>query len=72
MRITVHLKYKNQEKNILQLVKTFFEEGDLIVKGSRNIIKSNFLGSIKVNIKFFQKPGFIKSIIFMNINYNSK
>lgn len=64
MRITVHLKYKNQEENILQLVKTFFEEGDLIVKGSRNIIKSNFLGSIKVNIKFFQKPGFIKSIIY--------
>ena len=64
MRITIHPSYKNQEEAILQLVKAFFEEGDLIVKGSRNIIKSNLLGSEKVNIKFFKKPGFIKSIIY--------
>jgi len=64
VRITIHPKYKNQEEAILQLVKTFFGEGDLIVKGSRNIIKSNFLGNEKVNIKFFQKPDFIKSIIY--------
>lgn len=64
MRITIHSKYKNQEEAILQLVKTFFGAGDLIVKGSRNIIKSNFLGNEKVNIKFFQKPAFIKSIIY--------
>lgn len=64
MRITIHPKYKNQEEAILQLVKTFFGEGDLIVKGSRNIIKTNFLGNEKVNIKFFQKPDFIKSIIY--------
>lgn len=64
MRITIHPKYKNQEKAIIQLVTTFFGEGDLIVKGSRNIIKSNVLGNEKVNIKFFQKPGFIKSIIY--------
>ena len=64
MRITIHPKYQNQEEAILQLVKTFFGEGDLIVKGSRNIIKSNLLGSEKVNIKFFQKPGIIKSIIY--------
>lgn len=64
MRITIHQKYKNQEEAILQLVKTFFGEGDLMVKGSRNIIKSNYLGNEKVNIKFFQKPDFIKSIIY--------
>lgn len=64
MRITIHPKYKNQEEAILQLVKTFFGEGDLIVKGSRNVIKSNLLGNEKVNIKFFQKPGFVKSIIY--------
>ena len=64
MRITIHQKYKNQEEAILQLVKTFFGEGDLIVKGSRNIIKSNYLGNEKVNIKFFHKPDFIKSIIY--------
>lgn len=64
MRITIHPKYQNQEKAIIQLVTAFFEEGDLIVKGSRNIIKSNVLANEKVNIKFFQKPGFIKSVIY--------
>lgn len=64
MRITIHPKYQNQERAILQLVKTFFDEGDLIVKGSRNIIKSNLLGTEKINIKFFQKPGLLKSIIY--------
>ncbi|WP_395067153.1 lipopolysaccharide kinase InaA family protein [Flavobacterium sp.] len=64
MRITIHPKYKNQEAAIIQLVKTFFGEGDLIVKGSRNTIKTNVLGTEKVNIKFFQKPGIFKSIIY--------
>ncbi len=64
MQITIHPKYQNQEEAILQLVMAFFGEGDLIVKGSRNIIKSNLLGTEKVNIKFFQKPGIIKSIIY--------
>jgi hypothetical protein len=64
VQIIIHTKYKEQENAILQLVKTFFDEGDLIVKGSRNIIKSNSLGNEKVNIKFFQKPGIFKSIIY--------
>lgn len=64
MRITIHPKYKNQEDAILQLVKTFFGEGNLVVKGARNTIKTNFLGSEKVSIKFFQKPGIVKSIIY--------
>lgn len=64
MRITIHPKYQNQEKAIIQLVTAFFEEGDLIVKGSRNMIKSNVLANEKVNIKFFQKPGFVKSVIY--------
>ena len=64
MRITIHPKYKNQEQAILQLVKTFFGEGDLVVKGSRNTIKTNFLGTEKVSIKFFQKPGIFKSLIY--------
>lgn len=64
MRLTIHPKYQNQEKAILQLVMTFFGEGNLIVKGSRNMIKSNLLGNEKVNIKFFQKPGILKAIIY--------
>ena len=64
MRITIHPKYKNQEEAILQLVKTFFGEGDFVVKGSRNTIKTNFLGTEKLSIKFFQKPGIFKSLIY--------
>ncbi|GAB3725171.1 lipopolysaccharide kinase InaA family protein [Flavobacterium koreense] len=64
MKIILNPKYKQQEKAIIQLVISFFEEGNLIVKGSRNTIKSNFLGSEKVNIKFFKKPGLFKSIIY--------
>jgi hypothetical protein len=64
VRISIHPKYKNQEEAILQLVKTFFGEGDLVVKGSRNTIKTNFLGTEKVSIKFFQKPGIFKSLIY--------
>jgi hypothetical protein len=64
VKITLNPNYINQEKAILQLVNHFFDEGNLIVQGSRNTIKSNFIGDEKVNIKFFQKPGFIKSIIY--------
>ncbi|WP_300566342.1 lipopolysaccharide kinase InaA family protein [Flavobacterium sp.] len=64
MPIILHPKYKEQQKAILQLVKTFFNEGDLIVKGSRNTIKSNVLGKEKVNIKYFKKPGALKSVIY--------
>lgn len=64
MSIIIHSKYKDKEGAILQLVADFFHEGDVIVEGARNIIKSNFLGNEKVNIKFFQKPGLFKSIIY--------
>lgn len=64
MKIIVHPKYKAQQDPILQLISGFLTEGNLIVKGSRNIIKSNYLGDEKVNIKFFQKPGIFKSIIY--------
>lgn len=64
MRIIIHSKYAAKEKAILQLVITFFDKGDLIVKGSRNTIKSNMLGEDKVNIKYFKKPGLLKSIIY--------
>ena len=64
MQIIIHPQYIHQENSILQLVAGFFVEGDLIVKGSRNTIKSNILGDEKVNIKYFDKPGLLKSIIY--------
>lgn len=64
MQITVHPQYKEKEVLIPQLIDGFFDSGELIVKGARNIIKANILGDEKVNIKFFQQPGFFKSIIY--------
>lgn len=64
MSIIIHSKYKSKEEAILQLVADFFNEGEMIVEGARNTIKSNFLADEKVNIKFFQKPGILKSIIY--------
>jgi hypothetical protein len=62
--ITTHSKYQGKEAAILQLVNQFFNEGEVIVAGKRNTIKSNFLEGEKVNVKFFQKPGLFKSIIY--------
>lgn len=64
MPLTLHQKYKNQEKAVLQLLNSFFEQGNLIVKGSRNTIKSFDFNDEKVNVKFFKKPSFFKSIIY--------
>lgn len=64
VKIKVHPNYKDQEKAIQKLVETFFKKGKILVKGSRNIIKTNLLGDDDVNIKFFKKPGFFKSIIY--------
>lgn len=64
MPIIIHSEYKSKEDAILQIVANFFNEGNLIVAGARNTIKSNFLGDEEINIKFFQKPGLFKSIIY--------
>ncbi|WP_366184509.1 lipopolysaccharide kinase InaA family protein [Flavobacterium ovatum] len=64
MQITAHPLYKEKEMLISQLVDYFFSSGDMIVEGSRNTIKSNDLDGEVVNIKFFQKPGLFKSIIY--------
>lgn len=64
MSTIIHPKYQNQQADILKLTHGFFDEGDLVVKGSRNTIKTNWLGREKVSIKFFKKPGALKSIIY--------
>ena len=64
MQVILHPDFKNQKNSILQLVATFFNEGDLIVKGARNTIKSNDLEGKRVNIKYFAKPNLFKSIIY--------
>lgn len=64
MKITAHRQYQKLQAEIRNLIAVFFGEGELVVKGSRNTIKTNWLGREKVSIKFFKKPGFIKSVIY--------
>ena len=64
VKITIHPKYEVHQEAIIQLTQTFFQNNRVLVEGSRNSIKTGFLGDEEVNIKFFQKPGIIKSIIY--------
>jgi hypothetical protein len=54
--------FKNQKNSILQLVATFFNEGDLIVK-PRNTIKSNDLDGKELTLNILKTKSF-KSIIY--------
>lgn len=62
--IHTHPDYADKKQELLRLVATFEAEGDVVVKGSRNTIKTNDLDGEKVNIKFFRKPGLLNSFIY--------
>lgn len=64
LNIYTHPDYASQKELILKLVEDFHKEGELLVKGSRNIIKTNFLAGEKVNIKYFKKPHAINAIVY--------
>lgn len=60
----IHPQYESQKDLILSLVQSFDKEGELLVKGSRNIIKTNFLNGEKVNIKYFKRPNAVNSLVY--------
>ena len=62
--IKLNSEYLSKKDAVLELVSSFENEGTMIMKGSRNTIKSNFLDDEKVTIKFFATPGLFKSIIY--------
>src|SRR5690606_38527973 len=62
--IHIHPQYENQKYLIISLISNFSNEGQLLVKGSRNIIKTNFLDGEKVNIKYFKRPNAINSLVY--------
>ncbi|WP_417366413.1 lipopolysaccharide kinase InaA family protein [Flavobacterium beibuense] len=64
LNIYTHPDYASQKDLILSLVQGFHNEGQLLVKGSRNIIKTNTLGSEKVNIKYFKRPNAMNSVVY--------
>lgn len=66
MPVTIHTlpEYQADEHLLLKLAADFEKEGTLLVKGSRNVIKTNFLKGEKVNIKYFKKPNAFNSVVY--------
>jgi len=64
VHICVNPLYDSKKEQLLQLADNFEQEGEVLVKGSRNIIKTNYLEGDKVNIKYFKKPNFFNAIVY--------
>jgi len=64
MQIEIHPEFKNLKSSILDCISGFENHGDLIYGGSRNSIKTFEVDGLVLNIKAFQKPNFIKKIIY--------
>lgn len=52
------------DKSIVNIIKNFGTEGDLLVAGKRNIIKTFPYNTIVLNIKSFKIPIVINGIIY--------
>lgn len=66
MPTVIHINpaHASKKEQLLQLAANFEQEGEVLVKGSRNIIKTNHLDGEKVNIKYFKKPHFFNAIVY--------
>lgn len=66
MPTAIHINpaYASKKEQLLQLAANFDTDGEILVKGSRNIIKTNYLDGEKVNIKYFKKPNFFNGIVY--------
>ncbi len=64
MIIKIHPDFKTYQTKILNCISNFDKQGQLIYGGSRNSIKTFDIGGLELNIKAFQKPNFIKKIIY--------
>jgi hypothetical protein len=62
--IQTHPDYTADNDLLLKLAEGFENEGTLLVKGSRNIIKTNAFKGQKVNIKYFKKPNVFNSVVY--------
>jgi hypothetical protein len=64
LHIRLNPSYGSKKEQLLQLADNFEQQGEVLVKGSRNIIKTNYLDGEKVNIKYFRKPNFFNAIVY--------
>ncbi|NBC56997.1 MAG: Kdo domain containing protein [Bacteroidetes bacterium] len=64
MIIKIHPDFKSYQTEIINCISNFDKQGQLIYGGSRNSIKIFDIGDLVLNIKAFQRPNFIKKIIY--------
>ncbi|WP_371815939.1 hypothetical protein [Flavobacterium sp. CS20] len=64
MIIKIHPDFNPYQDKILNCIVNFDKQGQLIYGGSRNSIKTFEIDGLTINIKAFQKPNFIKKIIY--------
>ncbi len=57
-------KYKPKEKEILNILNSFDNNGESVGKGDRNIIKIFPLGDETINIKSFKTPNLINKVVY--------
>lgn len=64
MRVVFSEAYEPKKDEILQLIKSFDTEGELLGKGNRNRIKTFALGNQRINIKSFKIPNALNKLVY--------
>lgn len=64
MRVVFSEAYKHKKDEILQLIKSFETEGELLGNGNRNSIKTFDLGHQRINIKSFKIPNAVNKLVY--------
>ncbi|HLW61953.1 MAG TPA: lipopolysaccharide kinase InaA family protein [Flavobacterium sp.] len=64
MKLTINPDFKQIENEIKEAMLHFEHKGTLLVKGSRNTIKTFETSAGIINVKSFKKPNFINTIVY--------
>ncbi|MDO1500014.1 lipopolysaccharide kinase InaA family protein [Winogradskyella maritima] len=66
-KLKVHKDYKNHRALLLDLIANFESQGEIIVDGDRNKIKSFDLEGTQINIKRFKTPNVFNALVYRHI-----
>lgn len=64
MKLVIHPEFIHLQKDIEKILTNFDVQGNLLVKGSRNTIKTYDVNSQLLNVKSFKKPNALNSIVY--------
>lgn len=64
MPLEIQQNYRDKKNEIEYVIQNYFSQGNIVVEGSRNTIKTFQLFDEKISIKYFKKPGFLKGFIY--------